>query len=69
MFQGFYDRCRAGQGPGYPRFKSPNRFDQVMFVNGDGAKWNPATGGGEARASFQAVGVVKVRQHRRSAAR
>jgi putative transposase len=64
VFEGFYDRCRAGQGPGYPRFKSPNRFDQVMFVNGNGAKWNPATGGGEARASFQAVGAVKVRQHR-----
>jgi putative transposase len=64
VFQGFYDRCRAGQQPGYPRFKPRSRFDQVMFVNGDGAKWTPAGRDGWARASFQAVGAVKVRQHR-----
>jgi putative transposase len=64
VFQGFYDRCSAGQKPGYPRFKPRSRFDQVMFVNGDGAKWSPAGGDGWARASFQAVGAVKVRQHR-----
>ncbi len=64
VFQGFYDRCRAGQEPGYPRFKPRSRFDQVMFVAGDGAKWSPAGGGPWARASFQAVGAVKVRQHR-----
>lgn len=64
VFQAFYDRCRAGQEPGYPRFKPCSRFDQVMFVAGDGAKWSPAGGGPWARASFQAVGAVKVRQHR-----
>jgi putative transposase len=64
VFQGFYDRCRARQEPGYPRFKPYGRFDQVLFVNGDGAKWQ-ACGDGWARASFQAVGAVKVRQHRR----
>jgi putative transposase len=64
VFQGFYDRCRAGQRPGYPRFKPRSRFDQVMFVAGDGAKWQPTGGDGWARASFQAVGAVKVRQHR-----
>jgi putative transposase len=64
VFQGFYDRCRAGQQPGYPRFKPRHRFDQVMFVAGDGAKWQQAGGDGWARASFQAVGAVKVRQHR-----
>jgi putative transposase len=64
VFQGFYDRCRAGQAPGYPRFKPRSRFDQVMFVAGDGAKWQPAGKDGWARASFQAVGAVKVRQHR-----
>ena len=44
VFQAFYDRCRAGQRPGYPRFKPCGRFGQVMFVNGDGAKWSPAGG-------------------------
>jgi putative transposase len=46
VFQGFYDRCQAGQKPGYPRFKSRGRFDQVLFVAGDGAKWSPAAGEG-----------------------
>ena len=64
VFEAFYDRCRAGQQPGYPRFKPYSRCDQVMFVAGDGAKWVPAGGDGWARASFQAVGAVKMRQHR-----
>src|SRR6266536_2765172 len=35
-----------------------------MFVAGDGAKWQPAADGRWAQASFQAVGTIKVRQHR-----
>jgi putative transposase len=49
---------------GYPRFKPYQRFDQVLFVAGDGAKWQPADGRRWAHASFQAVGQLKVRQHR-----
>jgi putative transposase len=49
---------------GYPRFKPYQRFDQVLFVAGDGARWEPADGGRWAHASFQAVGRVKVGQHR-----
>jgi len=64
VFQAFYSRCQAGQQPGYPRFKPHRRFDQVLFVAEDGAKWQPTNGDKWARASFQAVGVVKVRQHR-----
>jgi putative transposase len=64
VFRAFYDRCRAGQQRGYPRFKPHSRFDQVMFVAGDGARWQSASGDGWALASFQAVGAVKVRQHR-----
>jgi putative transposase len=49
---------------GYPRFKPRQRFDQVLFVAGDGAKWEAADDGRWAHASFQAVGRVKVHQHR-----
>jgi putative transposase len=49
---------------GYPRFKPYPRFDQVLFVAGNGAKWEPADGGRWAYASLQAVGRVKVHQHR-----
>jgi putative transposase len=65
VFRAFYARARAGgKKPGYPRFKPYSRFDQVRFVNGNGARWTPAAVGGWARAYFQAAGSVKVRQHR-----
>ena len=64
-FGAFYKRVKfSGKKAGYPRFKSYSRFDQVRFVAGDGAKWVPAGDDGWARAYFQAVGSVKVRQHR-----
>jgi putative transposase len=62
-FAAFYTRARKGKA-GYPRFKPYRRFSQVGFVAGDGAKWIPAAAAGWARAAFQAVGSVKVHQHR-----
>jgi putative transposase len=35
-----------------------------LFVAGDGAKWQPSGSGPSAHATFQAVGTLKVRQHR-----
>jgi putative transposase len=65
VFAAFYERAKKKQGKaGYPRFKPYSRFGQVGFVPGDGAKWTPADPGGWGRARFQAVGAVKVRQHR-----
>ena len=69
VFAAFFDRVRAAdkvgrKQPGYPRFKPYQRFGQVLFVAGDGAKWQPSGSGRWARAAFQAVGSVKVRQHR-----
>jgi putative transposase len=70
-FGAFYNGVRLAKGKqrrvGYPRFKPYQRFDQVLFVAGDGARWEPADGGrGDrwAHATFQAVGRVKVSQHR-----
>jgi putative transposase len=65
----YFDRVKAAaksgeKKPGYPRFKPYQRFSQVLFVAGDGAKWKPSGSGKWAYASFQAVGSVKVRQHR-----
>jgi putative transposase len=73
VYQAFFKRVRdAEQGRrrrarrkvGSPRFKPYQRFDQVRFVAGDGAKWEPVGTGRWAYASFQAVGRVKVKQHR-----
>jgi putative transposase len=58
------DLQRRGRRVGYPRFKPDQRFDQVLFVAGDGARWEAADGDHWAHASFQAVGRVKVSQHR-----
>jgi putative transposase len=56
---------RPKQGKvGYPRFKPHQRFDQVLFVAGDGAKWEATDDGRWAHTTFQAVGRIKVRQHR-----
>jgi putative transposase len=63
VFAAFYARARKGKA-GYPRFKPYSRFNQVRFIVGDSAKWTAAPAGQWARAAFQAVGVVKVRQHR-----
>jgi len=65
VFAAFHGRVKAGKTkPGYPRFKPYQRFSQVMFVAGDGARWQPRDAGKWATATFQAVGTVKVRQHR-----
>ena len=60
-FRAFYKRAKAG----YPRFKSYTRFDQVTFMDGDGARWTGTADGRWASARFQGVGTLKVRQHRK----
>ncbi|HET7516403.1 MAG TPA: transposase, partial [Actinomycetes bacterium] len=68
VFAAYFKRARGAKGSsrrvGYPRFKPYQRFDQVLFVAGDGARWEPADANRWAHASFQAVGRVKVGQHR-----
>ena len=65
VFAAFFGRVRAadkaGQKgkPGFPRFKPYQRFSQVLFAAGDGAKWQPSGSGKWARAAFQAVGTIK----------
>ncbi|WBB94174.1 transposase [Verrucosispora sp. WMMC514] len=64
-FQAFFRRVKAGEKPGYPRFRSAHRFDSVDFRHGDGVKL--ATDGcspGHAALRVQGVGTVKVRLHR-----
>jgi putative transposase len=64
-FRAFFRRAMANKHKvGYPRFKPYQRFDQVLFVAGDGAKWQPADGGRWAHARLQGVGQLKIRQHR-----
>jgi putative transposase len=60
-FDGFFRRVKAGQAPGYPRFKGKGRFDSVEWPkDGDGARWRPESG----QVYLQGIGNVKVRAHR-----
>ncbi len=61
-FAGFFRRVKAGQTPGYPRFKGKARFDSVEWPkDGDGARWLPAQG----RVYLQGIGQVRVHVHRK----
>lgn len=58
---GFFRRVKAGETPGYPRFKAAHRFDSVEWPrDGDGCRWKPDT----SRVYLQGVGEVKVTAHR-----
>jgi putative transposase len=60
-FEAFFRRVKAGQEPGYPRFKPAHRFDSVEWPSpGDACKWRPEA----SRVYLQGVGHVKVSVHR-----
>jgi len=58
-FQAFFRRVRAGETPGYPRFKSRNRFDSFGLKEyGNGFKLDGR------RLRLSGIGRVRVRWHR-----
>jgi putative transposase len=60
-FAGFFRRVKAGETPGYPRFKPAHRFDSVEWPkDGDGCRWRPDA----RRVYLQGIGQVKVTVHR-----
>jgi putative transposase len=57
-FKAFFHRVQAGEKPGYPRFKSRDRFDSVTFpAYGDGIRLTD-------KLYVQNVGRVRIRLHR-----
>ncbi|MFI1568655.1 RNA-guided endonuclease InsQ/TnpB family protein [Streptomyces sp. NPDC020490] len=64
-FQAFFRRVRAGQTPGYPRFKGVGHFDTVTFPkDGDGCRWDSTPHDRQTRVRLQGVGHIRVHQHR-----
>jgi len=64
-FAAFFRRVKAGEAPGYPRFRGVNWFDTVDFPkDGDGCRWNSTPRDPVTHVRFQGVGHVKVNQHR-----
>jgi putative transposase len=61
-FDGFFRRVKAGQKPGFPRFRSEHRWDSVEWPkDGDGCRWKPE----HRQIYLQGVGNVKATVHRR----
>ena len=61
-FRAFYRRCKAGEAPGYPRFRSRRRYDTLDFSFAGNAGGIALTEAGRLRV--QGVGHVKVKLHR-----
>ena len=62
-YKAFFRRLKAGETPGYPRFKGRNRFHSMEFKHGDGVKLYQNERG-QTRLRIQNVGEVKVKFHR-----
>ena len=62
-FAAFFRRVKAGDQPGFPRFKSRNRFHSIEYTYGDGCKLRQDEHG---RKSFyvQNVGEMRICYHR-----
>ena len=65
-FQAFFRRVKAGENPGYPRFKTRNRFPGFGFKEyGNGFKVGPRQDAGEGRRLYlSGIGRIAVRWHR-----
>ncbi|HLY01469.1 MAG TPA: transposase [Candidatus Cybelea sp.] len=58
----FFRHCKRGEAPGYPRFKSWQRWQQLEFPHGDRAL---RLDGVQQRVSIPDVGAVKLRKGRK----
>ncbi len=59
-FAGFYRRCRAGQRPGFPRFRSATRWESLQWEDRSGWRLDSNT----RRLHLLGIGAIKVRLHR-----
>jgi len=60
-FVAFFRRLKAGEAPGFPRFKGRDRFHSLEYRHGDGCKLRM---GERVMLYVQNVGEVKVKYHR-----
>lgn len=58
-FKAFFRRVKAGDKPGYPRFKGKNRWKSVEFTYGDGSRIRD-----NGKLYIQNIGEIKVKFHR-----
>jgi putative transposase len=64
-FQGFFRRVKAGEKPGYPRFKGRGWWDSIGWpAEKGGAQWDSVLHPTVTRVYLAGVGHVRVHQHR-----
>ena len=64
-FQAFFRRVKAGEKPGYPRFKGRGWWDSVEWpTHGNGCKWDSVPHPTVTRVYLMGIGHVRVHQHR-----
>lgn len=64
--QAFFRRVKAGDAPGYPRFKGRGWWDTVEWPkDGNGCRWNSTPDQGQVRVHLQGVGHIRVHRHRK----
>jgi putative transposase len=62
-YQAFFRRCKAGETPGYPRFKGRGQYESFVFKQADknnGVRLHSAA----KRLHIHGVGKVRIRLHR-----
>jgi putative transposase len=59
-FQGFFRRVRAGEKPGYPRFKGRGWWDSIEWPEKNGARWDSVPHPKVTRVYLQGIGHVRV---------
>jgi putative transposase len=60
-FQNFFRRCKAGQSPGFPRFKSKQRWDSVEWSDHNGWTFTD-----NDRLRLMGVGHIRITQRGRN---
>ncbi len=60
-FQAFFRRVKAGETPGYPRFKPARRYDSLTFRQECGWKLGPVSASGKKRSiTMQGIGTFRL---------
>lgn len=62
-FRGFFRRVKAGQAPGFPRFKARDRYNTFTFKDAGRGNGAAFVAGGK-RVRLTGIGNVKVKVHR-----
>jgi putative transposase len=63
-FQGFFDRVKAGQKPGYPRFKGRGWWDSIEWpAQKGGGRWDSVPHPTVTRVYLAGIGHIRVHQH------